>query len=350
MPDQNKIVYNDYKRRLNARQLLDHYNAQNVTEVIAADGTTELLHSCLVERCCSHHANGDAHPSASLNVDKKLYCCYSGFWAGDVFHLIMMLEGKESFEGVAPVIGDFLTGATRGTAAFSREIEALLAEPVYSLDLPSYSERVLDPWTKCHPYMLDVRGISRKAHKLLKIGYDDKENRIVFPHFWKDRLVGWQKRAIPEAPDWSGTHPTFPKYRSSSGFPKSETLYGYDDAMELGGFKTVIALESPMSVARACSLGLLKPRALATFGAKVSKHQIDLLKSFDRVFVWFDDDVAGHAGERKLVEGLYRHTDVRVVSPDKDQDLGDLQSTDQILEKIEAAKPAALWLDDQDTP
>lgn len=332
-------LYRDYRRRLDVRRVLEHYGAEHVSEMVNKDGTTEIVHSCLLDRIEPHHANGDAHASAWANIEKGLYVC-SVYWSGDILRLIQKLEGVEDLDGLTPVIGHFLNGATKDTDSFRQEIEAAFAQQSYSVDIPSYSERVLDPWRVSHPYMREVRGVSHEAQVLLGIGYDASENRIVFPHRWEERLVGWQKRAITASPDWPGTIPDWPKYRSSSGFPKSETFYAGGLAV---GADAIVVVESPMSVAKAYSLGYRLP-TLATFGAKVSKTQIDLLKDFKCVYVWFDEDPAGHAGERKLVDGLYRHTEVLVIPPDEGRDLGDFDSADEVAEKVESAIPAALWL------
>jgi hypothetical protein len=313
--------------------------------MVNKDGTTEIVHSCLLDRIEPHHANGDAHASAWANIEKGLYVC-SVYWSGDILRLIQKLEGVEDLDGITPVIGDFLNGATKDTDSFRQEIEAAFAQQSYSVEIPSYSERVLDPWRVSHPYMREARGVSHEAQERLSIGYDANENRIVFPHFWEGKLVGWQKRAIPASPDWPGTVPDWPKYRSSSGMPKSETLYGYDEAKRIKS-RQVVVVESPMSVAKAVSLWIGIP-VLATFGAKVSKTQIDLLKDFDYVTVWFDCDPAGHAGERKLVDGLYRHTNVLVVNPDPDMDMGDYTNGDAVCSKLDSAIPAALWLAERD--
>jgi 5S rRNA maturation endonuclease (ribonuclease M5) len=334
-------LYQDYKRRLDVRRVLEAYNAQNVSEVVSADGTTELVHSCLLDRIQPHHAHNDAHPSAWANIEKGLYCC-AVYWAGDIFHLIMLLEGKETFDGIVPVISDFLTGATKDEVSFRQEIESFFAQPVYSVDLPSYSERVLDPWRVSHPLMRDIRGVSQETHKLLGIGYDERENRIVFPHFWDSRLVGWQKRVIEERPgEWPGTCPPWPKYKNSSGFPRAETIYAYDLAKDHKA-KRVVVVESAMSVARAYSMGITD--VIATFGCKATETQIDLLKDFDQVVVWYDDDVAGRMGADKLVSSLYRYTDVLYVDPDEGMDLADYATREEVDSKIEDAAPAALVL------
>jgi hypothetical protein len=332
--------YDDYRRRLDPRRVLERYGAENCREVPGSGGTTEVVHSCLLDRVEPHHANGDQSPSACLNLDRKLYVCY-GYWGGDLLHLVMKMERKDSVAEVAHVLSGLLAGAVMPEddllAVVRRLTEDQLARwAAPGGDLPAYSERVLSAWSRPHPWMVVARGVSIEAQELLRIGHDPVEDRIVFPHFWSGQLVGWQKRALPTtAPDRGGG---LPKYRSSTGFPKSETLYGYDLARAAGAHAVVV--ESPMSVAKAHSLGL--PGVVATFGAGVSARQAALLREFRSVTVWTDDDPAGRAAERKLVAALSRHVAVRVVSPDAGRDLADCSDASEAGSKLDAAQPAAL--------
>lgn len=337
---EKKFLYEDYRRRLDAREVLAHYGAENMREVQGPGGTTEIIHSCLLDRVEPHHTHGDQNPSASCNLDRKLYVCYS-YWGGDLFHLIAKLEGKENLTDIVPLIGDFLTGATSSSQDFADKMDAFFATQSYSIELPAYSQKVIEPWMLSHPYLRE-RGVTLTASSLLKIGYDHVENRIVFPHFWAGNLVGWQKRAIPNNPgNWPGTRPESPKYRNSTGFPKSETLYNFHFERSAQGGGQSIVVESPMSVAKAVSLGI--PNVVATFGAKISATQIELLyRNFDEVIVWMDNDPAGRIAEKKLVKGLCRNTVVRVVSSDKDMDLADYDAADLVQEKIDCAMPAIL--------
>lgn len=344
---ENLSAYGEYRRRLDAREVLARYGAQNCTEQInRKDGTTEIVHSCLLDRVEPHHRNHDANPSAWCNIDKNLYVC-SSYWSGDLLHLIQKLEGKENLADVLPTVGEMLRGATQERDQFKTHLDELFtAHEIYDAEISTYSPHVLDPWSASHPYMREERGISQEVHERLRIGYDPTENRIVIPHFWKGQLVGWQKRAIPgydEHHPWRQWPPTtnpFPKYRSSSGFPKSDTLYAYDSAAP---GRQVIVVESPMSVARAYSLGITN--VTATFGAKVSRHQIEMLvDNMGEVIVWFDHDPAGYHGARQLVEGLQHQTKVMVVDPDEGADLADYPSAAAVCAKLETARPAAMWL------
>lgn len=329
-----KAQYSEYLRRLDARALLDYYGAERCTEQSGGDGTTEIVHSCLLDRVEPHHSHGDAHPSACFNLDKKLYVCYALGLGCDALHLIMKMEGKEALIDALPIAGKFLAGAIRDTDTMRAEIERIFAaHGGYQINLPHYDLRVLDNWMRPHPYWAD-RGITADAQRLLRLGYDPFAHRIVFPHLVDTHLVGWQKRVVP-----GETVPDYPKYLNSSGFPKSETLYGLDLAQDS---PLVVVVESPMSVARAYSAGLEVP-VVATFGAKVSQPQIDQLARFEAVWVWFDRDAAGLTGERKLVEGLSERSKVLVVTPDGGKDMGDATRA-QMEDKLGDATPAALRL------
>jgi 5S rRNA maturation endonuclease (ribonuclease M5) len=334
----NRNIYREYRRRINVREVLEHYNAENCYEIAGSDGTTEIVHSCLLDRVEPHHRNGDQNPSAAMNVEKKTFVCYN-YWGGDIFHLILKMEKKESFGDILPIVGDFLDGATSNNEDFLQEVDRILSrESSFLIEIPEYSTRILDPWGFSHPYIRE-RGISLEASSKLQIGYDPDTNRIVFPHFWEGKLVGWQQRSIPTDPRWPGSSPQLPKYKNSSGFPKSETIYG---VQWLESANSVVVVESPMSVAKANSLGV--PNVLATFGAKVSQNQIDFLKEFPEVVVWFDADNAGDLAARKVAKNLYRHTNVKIVVSEEGKDLADYDSAAEINSMIESAVPAILLL------
>ena len=325
-------AYREYRRRLDARAVLEHYGAENSYEQAGSDGSTEIIHSCLLDRVEPHHANGDANPSAACNLDKKVYVCYN-YWGGDIFHLIAKLEGRESLADTIPLLTQFLTGGTHTTDRVRAELDKIFAQShTFETELPRYADRVLEPWLREHPYWAS-RQISAETVAAFRLGYDPGENRVVFPHFFGGSLVGWQKRITPE------TRPAFPKYRNSVGFPKAETLYNFDQARQ---FKKVIVVESPMSVVRAHTLGI--PNVVATFGAKVTAHQLELLRNWREIYVWFDADPAGLAGEQKVVRSLYRHSGVRVVRPIPGRDAADCASAEELVRSIDAAVPAAVRL------
>lgn len=311
--------------RLDGRAVLAYYKAQNCRDQINRDGTTEVIHSCLLDRVFTHHSHGDAVPSAALNIDKNQYCCYSSGIGCSLEKLVSHLEGDDpSYD----LLSSFVVGATKRDEIFQDIVSQMFTKVAESkAELPTYSYSLALSWHKnVHPYW-ESRGISRDALDALTLGFDEREDRVVFPHMFKGDLVGWQKRAVGKR---------YPKYQSSWQFPKSETLYNYDNVLK---GEAVCVVESPMSVARALSVGLRN--VVATFGAKVSDDQIDLLSDYGPVCIWFDHDDAGFSGERKLCEGLYRRTDVWVVPPDQGRDMGDC-TLKEMTEHFDNAIPGCL--------
>lgn len=340
MAERAVSLLKSFRDRLDARAVLEHYGAENCREQAGPDGTTEIVHSCLLDRVEPHHNNGDRNPSACLNVEKKLYVCYSLGWGGDLLRLIQKMENADGLGDLD--LGGLLTGSVKKSDDLKAEILRLMdrSHPD-AVELPSYADAILTPWMVSHPYMRDKRGISQEAHALLKLGYDPTINRIVFPHFFGGKLVGWQTRAIPPSHSWPGTSVQIPKYKNTQGFPKAETLYAYDLADK---HRRVVVVESPMSVAKAYSLGI--GNVVATFGAKVTEHQMHLLRDFPEVIIWFDDDYAGRAGERNLVTNLYRHTTVSAVQPEVGRDLGDYDDTTAVRKTLAGSVPATILLAD----
>lgn len=335
--------YDEYLGRLDARAVLEHYGMENDHDEITDRGETEVIHSCLLDKIDRHHNNGDQNPSASCNLDRKLYVCFA-YWGGDLLHLIMKLENRNSFEEIVPLIAPFLAGAVVPDDEFGPAMEArMTALPAYSENLPAYSDRVLKPWAFVHPYLIE-RGIDADTVSRLQIGWREEDNRIIIPHFWDGKLVGWQSRAVPDRPgQWPGTANPQPKYKSTSGFPKADTFY-YDHSNPFPSVyknDTVVVVESPFSVIRATALGLGVP-VLATFGSKVSARQTDKLKEYRKVILWADPDPAGEMMERTMIRRLHGHPGLRIVTPDPGKDMADYDNLADIEGKIEQAIPAVL--------
>ena len=329
----------EYLRRIDCEAVLAHYEADNVHK----DGD-ELVHSCLIDRVDPHHAHGDATPSARLNVEKKVFNCWS-YGGGDIFWLILQMERKDHFHEIAPLLGKFLGDAVVDTKSFVEEIEKFFhKEP--AAPLPKYHEQALSGWALYHPY-LETRGIDFETAVELKIGYDERTNRIVIPVYHKGDIVGWQKRSIPDGEWGPGTKPPAetgytPKYLNPPGFPKHSVLYNLDRVTDRGE-RTILLVESPFSVIKAEALGI--KNAVATFGASPSPEQLSQLRKFDKVYVWYDDDDAGYRGASLAIEGLINYTNAILVIPELNRDLGDHESQEEVQRWIaENNTPGALAL------
>lgn len=303
-------------KKVDARKVLEKYNARNI--IVNGD---ELIHSCIIDKVKPHHSNGDENPSASLNINKKLYSCYS-YGGGDLLWLIQEMESCSRESAIQIVLGFVDTRFGED----GEDLVRIVAEYFHSEDredpIPSYSSIILRPWRKIHPYMTDERELNRETLKRYSVGYDMEQDKIVIPHFWEGKLVGWQKRRLATTPPEPGN----PKYKSSPSFPKHRTLFNYDTIVERG-VEDIVLVESPMSVLKAESLydsgSEFLNNVVATFGSKTTLEQLDLLKNFRTVTIYFDADPAGYLGACKVYDGIKDFVRVFMVWPKKGIDMAD---------------------------
>ena len=218
------LAYQSYMRRLDAQAVLDHYGAENQrAESNGKDGTTEIIHSCLLDRVEPHHAHGDSNPSAACNLDKKLYVCYS-YWGGSLLHLIMKMEGKEVVDGeipddvVEPFLGDRLLDADEWTAQLKANWDRPAGNYAYPLDPPTYSERILAPWAFIHPYLASGESIPLQQADYISAG-------MSAPTASRSRTSGgaiwWAGRRVPSRTAPASGRERFPHIPSTRTTPAS---------------------------------------------------------------------------------------------------------------------------------
>lgn len=301
----------------------------------------ELTHACLVNP--DQHSDQARNPTASLNYAKLTYKCLGCNAQGGILWLIKELrqcEHQEAREWLASRTGtgDHLMGLSQLLEFYDALYDQRSHRPA---PIPTFSERVLEPWLGIvHPWLtegvpdleIEGRGIPEQTVIDMKIGWDETDDTIVIPHFWKGQLVGWQKRRL------SGSGP---KYESTEDMPKDQTLYDYDPKRTYA-----VIVESPMSV--------LKHRHVlpmeATFGASVTDRQIKLISAhYERCVLWMDNDkggwqaLEGIGDSPGMIERLEPYCSVWVVDSPFAGDPADLPS-DVAAEVVElCAKPASLW-------
>lgn len=323
-----------------------------VTRILHNPTKGELTHQCVMPE------HDDRNPSAGLNYRTLTYKCFSCQASGGLLWLIRTVRGGGTTTAGAR---EWLIGSLgldgEDTEAILRLIDSIVAADGTArvrAPIPSFSPRILDPWAFIHPWLTDPidwddpamggRGVPEQNVLDLRVGYaeqyplDDKgttSERIVVPHFWKGKLVGWQSRKIFE--DGS------PKWLSTPDFPKDETLYRPPEG------DLAVVVESPMTVLRhAHHLPLT-----ATFGANVTDRQVRLLSGYDKVVLWMDPDKAGwramegytdEGGEHHpgLIDRLTPYTDVWAVDSDLANDGADLDD-ETAAEAVRDAVPAAVW-------
>jgi len=307
---------NDEKKSI-CIEMLNEFGASNIQE-----RGDELIHSCCLP--FGLHKNGDRNPSASLNWRKMVFHCHGCDNSGSFMWFIAVCRGEE--------VGESRKWITRRVDVESPEsIQSLLRfidtfyDPKSELvpPMPHFNPSVLDDWLLIHPYLTEQRHIPESNIIHFKVGFNPKEDRIVLPHFWKGKLVGWQTRRLVN--DGSA------KYKNSPDFPKRETLFNIS--------KNPIVVESVMSVV---SKYHLASNLCSTFGASVTKKQINLLADNPQVTLWFDNDDVGYKATRKVGEALMPYSDIMVIANPYAADPADLDD-ETFLEVLERRVPFSLW-------
>lgn len=315
------------------RQLLIEFGITDIRQ-----RKDELIHGCLIHPELHHNQARD--PTASLNYSKLVYNCFGCGAKGGLLWLIATMRGTQTDEART-----WLEKET-GTGGQIQEIGKLLhfldaiyadrptAKPVF----PRYSQRVIEPWLAIHPALttgweevgLKGKYIPEETLERFLVGWERESDRLVFPHFWKGDLVGWQTRRI-----WDDGSQ---KYKNTPDFPKDYTLYNpYPKGRKAP--EKLLVVESVTTV-------LKHVHALpvtATFGGEVTQWQLQILEDYPHIVLWGDSDKSGWKMNETAGEYLARRTRVDIVKNPYTADPGDLP-TEVVLQMMEdQAVPYPLW-------
>lgn len=349
------VLLPDSAKEQLARSLLAEFG---VTSISTREPDGELIHRCVLPW------HPETKPSASLNYKKLTYRCLGCDSKGGLLWLISSARGISTTDARGWLAGQTgLDGADFDLTALLDLFDALYEDRRSGPPpMPQFGVQVLAPWMFIHPILtvgapdlgIKGRGIPEANLMAMQVGFAaeypmdrDPETgavtrtsqRIIIPHFWQDRLVGWQSRRVAD----DGT----PKYLSTGDFPKDRTIYNFDAKR-----RTAVVVESPMSVLR----HLHHLPIESTFGASVTDGQVRLLAQHEQVILWMDNDEAGwkavegrdepkgkrvehHPG---LGEKLSAYCDVRVVDSPWAGDAAEIDD-ETVAALVADAVPYALW-------
>lgn len=276
----------------------------------------------MVARCPMHLARTgreDAHPSWSINLGTGLFICFSCGYRGSLYTLVMDLEGVADVETAK----DFVV---RGNLKNS---VARIPGPYHPIgERPGIAESRLGSFTTPPAWSLRARHVTATSCAHYGVLWDTYAESWILPiRDYDGYLLGWQEK--------SQVGREFKNY--PPGVKKSQTLFGYHKFT--GG--QMVVVESPLDAVRLHSEGI--EGAVATYGAIVSKQQIQLMSAADEVVMALDADEAGRKASRELLSstrGVLKA--VRFFSYQTSaKDPGDM-STDEIRQGIDLAKSRVL--------
>jgi len=272
----------------------------------------------------SLHKHGDRTGKFAINRDKKVFNCFV-CGGGTLLSLTMAIRDCEENEAIE-WLRQFTSKSNQTDEGFLGEIDRLLSDKEIKEEksLPWFNPNVLLAWQENNHEWFAERGITAKVKEQYRLGVNPKTVRtsinntfesesIVLPHFWNDKLVGWQNRWMGDRPKW------VPKYTNTNDFPKRTTLFGWDHVYN---FETpIVIVESVPTVLYLASLDI---PAVATFGANVSKEQMKILRGCQQgIILARDNDDAGIKWHDDLLLYLDRYIPVMDMEIAWEDDIGE---------------------------
>lgn len=326
-----KLRYKDFARKLDLDKL---YEALG-WEPIDSNGAEDRGYCLFPER----HTNGDTTGKFSINREKLIYGCWV-CGGGDLLDLVMNVKDLD-FHDATHFLHAFADDSDPDDwlEGIRKKFEFLKKEATKE-PLPYFNERVLDKWEPYHEWMKG-RGISEGIAERYKLRYDAKHRKvkkdgitvyegpaIIIPHFWSDKLVGWQERWLDDdRPDW------VPKYSNTHDFPREYTVFNWDSCFRSGHGSSPLVVESAIT---ALKLESERIPAMATFGDHVTEGQMVHLRGFiDGLTLCPDNDKPGVQWLRTMYRYLNRYVPLLWVKPPGEfgskRDFGDVVNAEEYL-------------------
>jgi len=275
-----------------------------------------------VQSYCPAHVQRTGHedhnPSFWINSDTGAFICFSCQFKGGVSTLISTVQNID-FEEAS-------TWLTSSTGGLLQKLDRAFTKKEVFQEVTNLTEANLAAFKPPTDHMLKGRGITAESAEKFGLLYDERKDCWIIPirEPLTNALWGWQEKGV--------TGRYFKNY--PTGVQKSLALFGYH---QYGGGDTLV-VESPLDVARMASVGVFG--GVSTYGAMVSKAQINLIRGADRIIFAMDNDEAGRKSSLELLETSkklgfecwffnYDHTDMK--------DVGGM-SKDEILSGIKNAR------------
>lgn len=309
-----RIKYSEFVDRLD----MDALEEELEFTVLYEDGKGNDVGYCLFPE---NHSHGDTTGKFAIHRDLKVYNCFV-CGGGSLLSLVMELKHCD-WETAEDFLRPFAVGDRRADSEFTNDFLQAFAKDVQQRGeaLPYFNSRVLDQWPLAmdydHEMNLNYETLEkynvRYAKSMFKprpksAKFENDEDyygpAYIFPHTWNDQLVGWQCRWLEEdRPKW------VPKWTNTGDFPRDDTLYGWDQRISA---KFMVVVESARSVHKLADDNL---PAVGTFGDSVSDQQLRLLRRFQEVWLWPDNDKSGWKWLNHLYDYLDRYVKVKFIQP-----------------------------------
>lgn len=249
--------------------------------------------------CPFHH---DHTPSFGMNKVSKVWKCFSGCGSGDLIAFLMRIMGISRIEAIRKVYeiaAGYLVEEEYDSERVVQKLHAITNTMQMVQELPSYDPAAIQGWRYIHPLMQE-RGFTYPiVYQTFKCGYSPIHDRLVFPVFFLDQMIGVQSRTIGN---------DTPKYKPLPGYewPMGSSFYNFCPE-----FDRVVLVEGVLDCLKLWQYG--RQNAMALFGSHVTEPQAKMiLSNFKEVVLWLDHDKAGYEGTIHAINVLGGHVKIEV--------------------------------------
>jgi DNA primase len=300
-----------------------HVDVEHLLEILELEnikrsGHDEWVFSCPYE---AGHAHGDKNPSAGMNDETTLWNCRGCHRKGDAVTLVSSLMNISPVkarrllrEAYDPSSLDVDSRDMRDelVAAFSSYAKERITPVNHPID-KSFLDTFATDWQEVAKtlqeglpgvpdvmeYIIVTRWFEPDTLEEWEFGYDAFSRRLTFAvRNENGSLIGFKGRGSTDAkPKYlvMGDAPTQMEDGTGKyGFPrysKGLVVYGAD---RVDPTEEVICVEGELNVVALWQMGY--KNAVAVNGSSVSDTQLSILRKYDRIVFWFDDDDAGNNG------------------------------------------------------
>jgi len=302
--------------RGNRRNGSDTFTEEQIARVLRGTGVdieSEVDSDYIIY--CPFHANNRT-PAGEVDKQSGLFFCFSCHHIANLVELVMHVSGRTYFEAVR-----FVNARKTDSNLEAEVTKRLIDKPDYiqfdELLIKRLNQQAIESPRAMRYY--SGRLITDQSVNKFSLGYSEKQDMVTIPvHSPDGMVVGFVGRSVEGK-----------EFKNTPGLPKAKLLFN------LHRVKTadkVYVVESSFDVIRLDQVGL---PAVATLGANVSNHQIDLLKKyFNNIIVIADNDDAGGNMKSKIIDKLGSRVNT-IQLDNKYKDIGDM--SDEELGKLEVS-------------
>lgn len=203
-----------------------------------------------------------------VQKENKIFQCWVCKEKGHIYRLVGVLKGI-SWDEAYKLVHKVDPQCTKYDEVLNFVLKNDLSQKeenshLPNLELPARMKFTLDlPDSHEAREYLEYRGIDENKIHYFDIHYDEIDNRIIFPVYLYDKLVGWQGRDI--------TGMAQPKIKSSPDFPKAKVLYNYNQIF-YSMPEYAMLVEGPIDAIKAQDFN-----AIGLFGKFLNTEQLNLL-------------------------------------------------------------------------